>query len=487
MRRLGLVMMALAIAGCGALRDAFSAHASDAATAGGQALSVERLAALAAQVKGMPLQRENLGRLADVYIDYTLFALALAQGKTLNDSGTVAATMWPLASQLKWDHFHNRLTTGRMRLTPRQVDSAFQAGTVRVFQHILLQVPSSGAPTVAQQKETQAKGLLTQITTAHGANFAALAKRYSDDPGTKNRGGMLNASGRGQFVPPFEQAAWQLAPGGVSGVVRSPYGFHIIRRPPLAEVRDSFAQGLQETLSTRLDSIYMASLDTARQIKLRGDAGAAVRQAIQDINAARTDDHTLVGYRGGSFTVQDLIRWIRALPPEVSQAVPTASDAQIGLLLRQLTERNILLQQADSAAVQLTDSDWADLRAAHDSALRKVQGALALTPQVLKDSATTPEARVHLAMAHVQGYLDNIVVARSNYVPIPPFLGDVLRAGASWSVNQAGLLRAAERAREVRAKSDSLRGVQQPNNQPVPGVRPAPGPAPVPGRPPRTQ
>ena len=487
MRRPGLVMMVLAIAGCGALRDAFSAHPSNAATAGGQVLSVERLAALAAQVKGMPLQPENVGRLADVYIDYTLFALALAQGRTLSDSATVAATMWPLASQLKWDHFHDRLTAGRVRLAPRQVDSAFLAGTVRVFQHILLQVPPSAAPTMAQQKETQAKGLLNQITAARGANFAALAKRYSDDPGTKNRGGMLNASGRGQFVPPFEQAAWQLAPGGVSGVVRSSYGFHIIRRPPLAEVRDSFAQGLQDVLSSRLDSTYMASLDTARQIKVTGGAGAAVRQAIQDINAARSDGHTLVSYRGSSFTVKDLIRWIRALPPEITQAVPTATDAQISLLLRQLTERNILLQQADSAAVQLTDSDWVDLRAAHDSALRKVQGALALTSQVLKDSATTPEARVRLAMAHVQGYLDHIVVVRSNYVPIPPFLGDVLRAGGSWSVDQAGLVRAAERARELRTASDSLRGVPRPNNEPAPGVRPAPGPAPVPGRPPRTQ
>ncbi|OLC07671.1 MAG: hypothetical protein AUH42_03165 [Gemmatimonadetes bacterium 13_1_40CM_70_11] len=487
MRRLGLVMIVVAVAGCSALRDAFSAHPTDAATAAGQVLTVDRLAALAAKVKGMPLQPENVGRLADVYIDYTLFALALAQGRTLTDSATIAATMWPLASQLKWDHFHDRLTTGRIRFSPRQVDSAFEAGTVRVFQHILLQVPPSAAPAAARQKEIQAKGLLTQITAAHGANFVALAKRYSDDPGTKNRGGMLNATGRGQFVPQFEQAAWQLAPGGVSSVVRTPYGFHIIRRPPLAEVRDSFAQGLQDVLSTRLDSTYMASLDTARQIRLTGGAGAAVRQAIQDLTAARTDGHILVTYRGGSFKVKDLIRWIRALPPEVTQAVPTATDAQIGLLLRQLTERNILLQQADSARVQLTDSDWTDLRAAHDSALRKVQGALALTSQTLKDSATTREDRVRLAMSHVQGYLDNIVVARSNYVQIPPFLGDVLRAGAPWSVNQAGLVRASERARELRAQSDSLRGAPQPNNEPAPRVRPAPGPAPVPGRPPRTR
>ena len=116
-----------------------------------------------------------------------------------------------------------------------------------------------------------------------------------------------------------------------------------------------------------------------------------------------------------------------------------------------------------------------------------MQGALALTSQALKDSATTPEARVRLAMAHVQGYLDNIVVARSNYVPIPPFLGDLLRAGAPWSVNQAGIVRASEQARELRAQSDSLRGVPRPNNELAPGVRRAPGPAPVPGRPRRPQ
>src|SRR3989442_8496153 len=108
MRGLGLVMTVLATAGCSALRDAFTAHPSAAATAGGQVLTVDRLAELASKVKGMPLQSENLGRLADVYIDYTLFALALAQGKTLTHTATFAATMLPLASQLKWAHLPKR-------------------------------------------------------------------------------------------------------------------------------------------------------------------------------------------------------------------------------------------------------------------------------------------------------------------------------------------------------------------------------------------
>lgn len=480
MRRLGLMVVVLAVAGCGALRDAFSAHPVEAATVGDQELTVERLADLASKVKGMPLQAENVQRLADLYVDYTLFALAMADGKVLTDSATVAAAMWPLASQLKYEHFHERLAAARTHFTPAQVDSAFQAGSVRMFQHILLQVPASATPAVSQQKETQAKSILAQITAAHGANFAALARRYSDDPGSKQQGGMLNASARGAFVPQFEDAAWQLQPGGVSGVVRSSFGFHIIRRPTFAEVRDSFAVGLQDVVSSRQDSLYMAGIDTLRRLKITDGAGAAVREAIQDVNAARTNGHTLVSYRGGSFKVKDLIHWIHALDPQVSQAIPTASDAQISQLLRALTQRSILLAQADSAGVRLTDSDWVELRSAHDSAMQRLQTALELSPQVLKDSTTTAAGRVRLATTHVDAYLDKLVAGRATFVPVPPFLADVLRAGRPWSVNQAAVVRAAERGRGMRATSDSLRGAPRPNNEAAPGVRPAPGPAPIP-------
>jgi PPIC-type peptidyl-prolyl cis-trans isomerase-like protein len=480
MRRLGLMVLVLSAAGCGALRDAFSAHPVEAATAGGQELTVERLADLASKVKGMPMQADNVQRLADLYVDYTLYALALADGKAISDSATVLAAMWPLASQLKYEHFHERLAAKRAHLNPTQVDSAFQAGTVRMFQHILLQVPPSATAAVSQQKETQAKGILAQINAAHGSNFAAMARRYSDDPGSKQQGGMLNAAGRGAFVPQFEDAAWQLQPGGVSGVVHSSFGFHIIRRPTFAEVRDSFAVGLQDVLSSKQDSLYMAGIDTLRKLKITDGAGAAVREAIQDINAARSDGHTLVSYRGGSFKVKDLIHWIHALDPQVSQAIPTASDAQITQLLRALTQRSILLAQADSAAVQLTDSDWAELRAAHDSAMQRLQVALELSPQIMKDSATTADGRVRLATTHVDAYLDKLVQGRATFVPVPPFLADALRAGRPWSVNQAAMARAAERGRGMRAASDSLRGGPRPNNEPAPGVRRAPGPAPIP-------
>ena len=73
MRRLQLLVLVLALGGCKVLGDAFSAHPSAAARAAGQTLTVDRLAEIASQVKGMPLQPTNLSRLAGAYVDPLLY------------------------------------------------------------------------------------------------------------------------------------------------------------------------------------------------------------------------------------------------------------------------------------------------------------------------------------------------------------------------------------------------------------------------------
>ncbi len=62
-----------------------------------------------------------------------------------------------------------------------------------------------------------------------GADFAAMAKKYSEDPGSAQDGGDLGWVGKGVFYPEFEAAAFALKPGQLSGVVESPVGYHIIQ------------------------------------------------------------------------------------------------------------------------------------------------------------------------------------------------------------------------------------------------------------------
>ncbi|HZU43980.1 MAG TPA: peptidyl-prolyl cis-trans isomerase [Terriglobales bacterium] len=97
--------------------------------------------------------------------------------------------------------------------------------------HILIKTPPAGADGKVDQKavdaaKAKAEDIEKQLKA--GADFAALAKKYSEDTASAKNGGSLGWITRGRTVPEFEQAAFSLPKGGTSGVIRTSYGFHII-------------------------------------------------------------------------------------------------------------------------------------------------------------------------------------------------------------------------------------------------------------------
>jgi hypothetical protein len=476
MRGLLFMVLIVGLAGCQAMRDAFSSRADAAARAGRAVLTVDRLAEWAGNGKQVPLQQEALYRLSKVWIDYTLFSRALAEGEVIDDSATVAASMWPALAQIRWERFHERIAAQRVDFTPKQVDSAYAAGNTRLFQHILLQVPPSSAPDVAEQKRKAAEDVRRQVMARRGANFSELAVKYSEDPGSRERGGFLGVSDTSDpLVPEFESAAWVLAPGEISPVVRTAFGYHIIRRPPVAEVRDIYRFGLSDRVAAEADTVLIDSLTRARNFEIVAGALESTREAVQDLDVVRTSDKVLVKFRGGSFRVKDLVRWLYSLEPQTAQAISQAPRERLEQFLRLVAQRHLLLVLADSAGVQPTPEEWQYVKAQHDSGVSLMRNALRLSVETLRDSAASREDRVAMADARVSEYLDRVVQGRAQFLPMPPFFSWALRERTSWEVDQAGVRSALERAKTLRAARDSAA-------LPAPALQPAPGPAPVPGR-----
>ena len=152
--------------------------------------------------------------------------------------------------------------------TPEQVKAS----------HILLKTDGKDEAAVRKQAET----ILQQVKS--GGDFAALAKKYSEDEGSKANGGDLDYFGRGRMVPEFENVAFMLAPGEVSDLVKSQFGFHIIKvvdkRPGSTRSLDDVRAQIQEQLALQLadQRIDEQAAQVASRIKDLADLEPVARE-----------------------------------------------------------------------------------------------------------------------------------------------------------------------------------------------------------------
>jgi peptidyl-prolyl cis-trans isomerase SurA len=107
-------------------------------------------------------------------------------------------------------------------------------GEIRVA-HIMTMARRGNPDSLIQDAKRRIEEISAQLK--NGANFAEMAKKYSDDASTMDRGGELAPFSTGKMVPEFEDAAYALAKDGdVSGIIQTEYGFHIIKRISLSPV-----------------------------------------------------------------------------------------------------------------------------------------------------------------------------------------------------------------------------------------------------------
>lgn len=242
-----------------------------------------------------------------------------------------------IADQTKLEQTINP-TDAQLQLAYNQNQGAFRVPEQVKVRHILLM--TQGKPPADDAKiKAQAEDLLKQVRG--GANFAELAKKYSEDPGSKNTGGEYTVQRNGQMVKEFEDAAFRLKPGE-SEIVKTTYGYHVFqvvshdqaRVKPFDEVKAQLAadwkkqkvNDLMQSISDRAqamlqkDPTHPEAVAQQLNIQLVKADGIEANQPIPEIGVSQDFDQAISGLKKGEVS-QPV-----ALPPGNKLALAVVED-----------------------------------------------------------------------------------------------------------------------------------------------------------------
>lgn len=216
--------------------------------------------------------------------------------------------------------------------------------------HILIRVPRNADAKAREAARKKIEAIRKRILA--GADFATVAKEVSEDPQTREKGGDLGFFSRKDMVPAFDQAAFNLAPGKVSDVVETQYGFHLIqvekKRPalvvPFEEAREKVARQLLEQDAAR-DEARKEAEALAGDVKAGGNL----------VDSARNRGLTLV--RTGLFS-----RNPQGVVPEIGRA-PEVMDAAFALQMKDASDPTVFDVGDAFVLIQLLDRKEPDAKA----------------------------------------------------------------------------------------------------------------------------
>jgi peptidyl-prolyl cis-trans isomerase D len=207
----------------------------------------------------------------------------------------------PEKRQIKYFLLNEKSFADKVTVDPAEIQRAYSANQnayriperVKV-RHILIEMPKAGPDGKVDQKSVdearaKAQDVLKQLKAT--SDWAGLAKKYSADPGSKDKGGELDWLNKGQTVAEFEKVAFAQNKGQISDPVQTTFGFHIIQTEdkedahmkPLAEVKPGIEEAIkQEKIKGQL---AQASTDAESIAQKQGLEKAASKYGAQVVNS----------------------------------------------------------------------------------------------------------------------------------------------------------------------------------------------------------
>lgn len=159
------------------------------------------------------------------------------------------------------EKFFNQLAVEESDIGDEELQKAYQEDKTATVRHILL---LTNGKSEEEKKEIHTKMEDILAKAKRGTDFAELAKKYSEDPGSSQNGGLYEDFGRGYMVKPFEDAAFSVPIGEISDIVETQYGYHILKvierkreTRPFEEFKQSYfnQQKAQKMQQVRLSKI----------------------------------------------------------------------------------------------------------------------------------------------------------------------------------------------------------------------------------------
>lgn len=331
------------------------------AMAGGFEFSSEAAAEILAPQAQLPGEPEVVQALADLWVQYYLLARSAAEDSTLSNIDVSPLVDRQIEGEM----------VGQLREQVIQVDTMIPedvllaryeaelpGGRVRA-RHILLQFPEGASDAQVDSVRAQAADLRSRVLG--GEDFSTLAQQFSQDAGTAPTGGDLGSFGKGEMVPAFEAAAFELDVGEISEVVETAFGLHIILVeeriiPPFEERREQFRMELQNQLVMEAESTYVADLMEGADMEVQGENLEGLKRVAEDPAmelSSRALDRALVEYNGGSLTLREFRSWLLTGPPTLSDQIQAATDDQLENLLNGLTQSELLVRAAEAEGIEV--------------------------------------------------------------------------------------------------------------------------------------
>jgi len=452
-RRILIPMMALALAACEG--GGGSASPDVVARAAGSEFTAQEAAEILVPQQELPNQPQVVEALANLWVDYFLLAKVAAEDTTM-----AGLDVSPLVEQNV-----NQELVLRLRDKVIQVDTAISdeelqdlyqrdlPGAKIRARHILLRFPENATPAQVDSVRALAESLRDRLLA--GEDFAALAREYSQDTGSAANGGDLGSFGRGEMVPPFEEAAFSLGAGEISPVVETTFGLHIIRVderivPPLEGSEDRFRTQLQNRRVAEAESTYVAGLMDDADLQVQESEYETVRElaGTPDMTlSSRARSRSLVEYSGGTFTVGDLQDWLLTRPASFRGQVQNATDEQLNSFLRDLARERLLIRAAHTEGIEVPATRQDSLSTAIRSSVREVARQLGLLHVQPREGQSIDQA----ADSAVLAVLRQIVGGEREVIPMGG-VSFVLRKQFSSMVNPQGLERTVSLIGELRTQ-----------------------------------